>query len=138
LYGRIKLLLDVLFFTMDSKKTILVVDDESSLRHALVEELEINGYNAIEAVNGEEGLKMAMEHHPDLILLDILMPVMDGMTMLARLHRDEWGMNAKIILLTNLQDNVRVEESMKNGVFDYLIKTDWALKDLIELIKTKI
>ena len=81
---------------------------------------------------------MAMQHHPDLILLDIIMPVMDGMTMLKKLRADEWGKKAEVIILTNLGDNEKVAEAMSQGSFDYLVKSDWNIADVAELVKKKL
>lgn len=123
---------------MDNKKTILIVEDEKPLRSALASKLLHEGYSILEASDGKEGLKVALETHPDLILLDIILPVMDGITMLKELREDEWGKNSKIIILTNLADEAKMSDSFHNAVFDYLIKTDWRLEDLVEKIKQKL
>lgn len=119
-------------------KNILLVEDEESLRHALSEKFKHEGFSVTEVGNGKAGLEMALLMKPDVILLDIIMPIMDGMTMLKLLREDSWGKNAKVILLTNLNDSEQVSESMKEGVFDYLIKTNWALEDLVKLVKEKL
>ncbi len=120
------------------KKTILLVEDEESLRHALKIKLVNAGYEVIEAENGKVGLDMALRHQPDLILLDIVMPVMDGVTMLEKLRADDKGANLDVIMLTNLNDTGKVESAEKSDVSDYLIKTDWTLQDLLKLIEKKI
>ena len=71
------------------KKTILIIEDEKTLREPLKEELQENGFKVLEAENGESGLKSALEHHPDLILLDTVMPIMDGITMLKELKKEK-------------------------------------------------
>ena len=124
---------------MDKKKAlILVVEDERLLIKALGDKLRLEGFEVLEAHNGKEGLALAIEKHPDLILLDIIMPVMDGISMLQELRKDEWGKYASVLMLTNLTDADKTEESLKNGAFDYLIKADWKLGDLIIKIRTKI
>lgn len=123
---------------MNKPKTILIVEDEQSLLDVLASKLSACGFSVLKAENGENGLNLALKHHPDLILLDIIMPKMDGMTMMHRLREDVWGSTARIIILTNLMDNEKVVEAMKNKASDYLIKTDWKLKDLVEIIKNKL
>ena len=114
----------------DEPKTILIVDDEQTLLSALVDKFTREGFVVMGAKNGQEGLSNALADHPDLILLDIIMPVMDGMTMLAKLRKDPWGKNAKVIMLTNLSE-VEIVASQRQGVYDYLVKSDWELKDVV-------
>ena len=123
---------------MNNKKTILIVEDEKPLRDALSSKLTHEGFSILQAGDGKEGLKIALQIHPDLILLDIILPVMDGITMLKQLRQDEWGKDAKIIILTNLSDEARISEGFDNAVFDYLIKTDWKLEELVGKIKQKL
>jgi DNA-binding response OmpR family regulator len=121
-----------------SMKKILIVEDEASLVKALFDVIKKEGYEVETAENGQTGLVLALKSHPDLILLDIIMPVMDGMTMLRKLRQDAWGKDAKVILLTNLSGVEKMTESSAEGVHDYLIKSDWSLDDIIKKIKTKL
>lgn len=118
---------------MENKKKILIVEDEPSLRNALCDKLTLEGFAAIEAKNGEEGLDVALREHPDLILLDVVMPVMDGMTMLSKLRVDVWGKDVKIIVLTNLSDITVTHSS-----YDYLVKSDWGIEDVIERVRARL
>lgn len=117
---------------------ILVVEDELAVRKALKERLEREGFKVSLAHNGVIGLKMAKEEHPDLILLDIIMPIMDGITMMEELRRDQWGRNAKIIILTNLSDAEKEAEARKSGVPDYLIKSNWTIEDVVHKVKSTL
>ena len=119
-------------------KKILVVEDEPQMSRLLVDILKANQFEALAARNGEEGLKMAKKIKPDLILLDIIMPKMDGLTMLYELRKDKWGKDAKIIILTNLSDAQSVSAALKSGVYDFLVKSDWHLKDLVKKVKEVI
>lgn len=124
-------------------KKILVVDDEAALRKALAVKLNSSGFEAIEAGDGQEGIEKALTEHPDLILLDIMMPKMDGKGVMARLHADSWGKGVPVIFLTNLNDPVTVAEvSEASGanatMFDYLVKSDWKLEEVIEKIKKRL
>jgi DNA-binding response OmpR family regulator len=114
---------------------ILVVEDESVLRSILLMTLKGEGFFAIEAENGKEGLEVALENRPSLILLDIIMPEMDGIEMLKRLRKDKWGKTANVILLTNLGDSDDIENAKKYGVTDYLVKSDWSIDELTKRIK---
>lgn len=119
-------------------KTILIVDDEQTLLSALVDKFTREGFVVSGAKNGQEGLKNAFINHPDLILLDIIMPVMDGMTMLSELRKDQWGKKTKVILLTNLSEAEKVVESHNQGVYDYLVKSDWKIEDIVKKVKEKL
>lgn len=120
------------------QKTILIVEDEVSLRLALKTKLLKEGFDVLDAADGEEGLQIALEDHPDLILLDIIMPVMDGMTMLGKLREDAWGKDARVIMLTNLTDEERALDAREHGTFDYLIKSDWKIEDLVKKIQERL
>jgi DNA-binding response OmpR family regulator len=123
---------------MEKKKKILIVEDEETLRSALNNKLTFEGFAVLEAKNGREGLEIALSAIPDLILLDIIMPVMDGMTMLKKLREDKWGKEAKVFMLTNLSDTEKVADAIAQGSFDYLVKTDWTLEDIIARIRKKL
>jgi CheY-like chemotaxis protein len=119
-------------------KSILIVEDEITLLKVLKERFAIDGFTVYEANNGEEGLKFALNNHPDLILLDIIMPVMDGMTMLAKLRGDPWGKKVKVILLTNLSDAGKEWESFKEGASGYLIKSNWTLDEIAKRVDSEL
>ena len=119
-------------------KKILVVEDEQSLLSALVAKFSKENFKVIEARDGEQGLERALAEHPDLILLDIVMPKMDGVTMLKRLRRNEWGKKVPVIMLTNLSDDKKVEEAVKFGSHDYLVKSDWSINDVVKKVRSKL
>lgn len=120
------------------KKKILIVEDEMAILNVLADKFTLEGFEVAVAKNGQEGLKIALENHPDLILLDIVMPIMDGMTMLGELRKDLWGKDVSVIFLTNLSDASRVLQSLDQGVNDYLVKSDWKIKDIVEMVKGKL
>lgn len=122
---------------MENKK-ILVVEDEAPMLTVLKEKLELEGFNVLTATNGEEGLLEVKNGKPDLVLLDILMPVMDGITMLKKMRETDYGREIPVIVLTNLFDAEKVTECIERGAFDYLVKVDWNLKEVVDLIKKKI
>jgi DNA-binding response OmpR family regulator len=120
------------------KQSILIVDDEVSLRKALGDKLIREGFVVLEAKNGEEGLDVALSNHPDLILLDIVMPVVDGITMLKNLRENEWGRDVRVIMLTNLNGNGKVADAIVWGTQDYLVKSDWKIDDVVAKIRERL
>lgn len=123
---------------MSKKHTILVVEDDTDLREILREKLKMEGFEALEAENGKVGLDLALENHPDMILLDILMPVMDGLSMLKELRKDAWGATAGVFILSNLNEAEKVQEGVEGNTYGYLIKSDIQPDDIIALIRKKL
>ena len=121
-----------------NKKTLLIVDDDSALLTALESKFKKEGFNVFTARDGEEGLALALSQHPDMTLLDIIMPKMDGITMLKKLREDKWGQEAPVILLTNIDDNTRVADAVFSGAFDYLVKSDWKIDDVLVKVKQRL
>lgn len=123
---------------MSSQKTILIVEDEKDIREALSDELQENQYEVIEAKNGKEGVTAALERHPDLILMDLLMPEISGMEALQHIRADSWGVNVPVIVLTNLNANNEdvFEDVAAYRPMYYLVKSDWKIGDVMEKIKT--
>ncbi|MEX0917607.1 MAG: response regulator [Candidatus Paceibacterota bacterium] len=119
-------------------KNVLIIEDDQALLKALVEKFTHEGFVVLEAHDGEEGLAKALEEHPAVILLDIVMPKMDGITMLGKLREDVWGKEAKVILLTNLSTADRVSEAVQLGSYEYLVKTDWKIEDVVKKVREKI
>lgn len=125
---------------MENKKVILITEDEEMLRSVVRAKLTNEGFSVIEANNGEEGLAMSLGEHPDLILLDIMMPKMDGMSMLKKLREDEWGKNVPVIMLTNISsgdENINKEITELEPTY-YLIKNNESLKNVVEKIKERL
>lgn len=123
---------------VNKKIKILVVEDEEAISDALEAKLELSNFEVLKAKDGEEGLKMALEKNPDLVLLDILLPKMDGITMLGKLKETKVGEKIPVIILTNLSDNERLRETVEEGKYDYLIKSNWKIDDVIEKVKEKL
>lgn len=120
------------------KKTILIVEDNASLVEALSISLKEEKFEVYEAHNGEEGLAFAEKLLPDLILCDINMPKMDGLTMLSRIRETKWGANLLIIMLTNYSDHLKISQALSHSVFSYLVKSDWDLSQIVAEIKEKL
>ncbi len=114
-------------------KKILIVEDELAYLNLLDRQLTAQGYEIIKAKDGREGLANAIKEKPDLIILDLRMPVMDGMTMLGLLRKDPYGKSAKVIMLTNLEpDNKILDGAVKNQPTYYFVKSDIRLEELLK------
>lgn len=122
----------------NNKKTILIVEDEKDVSSVIAELITSQGFNAVEAEDGEVGLDKALSEHPDLILVDILMPRKDGMEMIKELRSHAWGKNIPIVLLTNLNQADKVAEAIEYDVTDYIVKSDITIDSLAKLISDKI
>lgn len=121
-----------------NKHKIALVEDDFVQANLIAEELVRSGFEVARAADGKAGLDLILREQPDLVVLDIIMPVMDGMTMLKELRKDEWGAQVKVVILTNLNDENKIAEALGNQAFDYLVKTDWSLADLVERIKSRL
>lgn len=120
-------------------KKVLIVEDEAPLRNAVSDILSFEGFDVFQAKNGQEGLDTALKEHPDMILLDLMMPIMDGLTMLEKLREDqEYGKNAAVILLTNINDPEKVAMATEAGSYDFLVKSDWNIEDVVKKIKGRL
>jgi len=119
-------------------KKILIVEDDQALAGALTAKFTGEGFLTFRAANGKEGLIAAKKERPDLILLDIVMPIMDGLTMFKKMKDDSSLVEIPIILLTNLKDSDTISRALAMGLNDYLIKTDWKLEDIVKLVRQKI
>lgn len=115
---------------------VLLIEDDKILLGMYQKLLSNHGYDVHTAMDGEDGLKKALQDHPDLILLDVRMPKMDGMTMLQHLRGDVWGKDAKVIILSNLD---AVGDILQGVVRDhptyYLIKANTKFEDVLEKIQ---
>lgn len=123
--------------TETDKKKVLVVEDDEPTLSALRTILESNGLTVLEAKDGVAGIVVALEGRPDLILLDILMPKMDGWGMLREVRaRDDWGKCVPVIVLTNLSADE--DEQIRNitalGPSFFMVKSDWKLQGIVDKV----
>lgn len=124
---------------MDNQvKKILIVEDDQLLLKILFDEFEKNNFKVFLASNGQEGLEKALYEKPDLILLDIVMPVMDGLTMLKKLRAQKEGASIPVMILTNLSGAETIEKGVQSGSYDFLVKANWDLKDIVNKVKSKL
>lgn len=114
---------------------ILIVEDETALLYALKAELSHNGFEILEAMDGEKGLRILEQQKPDIVILDLLLPGIDGFEVLKRMKSKNETKNIPVIILTNLGDKESIEKGKALGANDYLIKTDYTLEEVINKLK---
>ena len=119
-------------------KKILIIENEPATRKVLSDKLSREKFFVIQASNGQDGLNLALAEHPDLILLDVFMPKMKGLEVINELHKDVWGTNVPVIILSNLNDESEIIEQIKHTQYEYLIKTNLNLATLVDKIKSKL
>jgi len=120
--------------TGSNGKRILIIEDEKPLSHALKLKLVHEGYDVSIAEDGEEGLKMAQDENFDLVLIDIIMPKMDGFTVISKLQ--ESGKTSNIIVLSNLGQKEDIEKAKEMGVTQYMVKSNTPISRIVDAIKT--
>jgi DNA-binding response OmpR family regulator len=119
-------------------KKLLIVEDESQLLKVLTDQFEKEGFTVFACKNGKAGIDLAIKHNPDLMIVDVVMPEMDGLTMLQHLKNNSETKNIPAIVLTNLSDPQTTADALKAGAYDHLVKTDWDIADLVNRVKVKL
>ncbi len=116
--------------------TILVAEDEQELRLLIAQTLREAGYLVVEAADGASAVAVARSTHPNLILLDILMPHTDGTAVLRALREDAWGKDVPVIIFTNytLDDDMTQKLAEFTPAY-YLVKSDWSVGAVVEKIR---
>ncbi|MFA6429228.1 MAG: response regulator [Patescibacteria group bacterium] len=117
---------------------VILVEDDEAIVKVLMLRMRQESMNVVLARDGEEGLEACEKHRPSLVLLDLIMPKMDGITMLKELREKPWGKKIPVIVLTNLTHPEKEAEAKALHVLDYIVKTDIEINALIERIKTII
>jgi two-component system, cell cycle sensor histidine kinase and response regulator CckA len=120
---------------MSDKIKVLICDDTPSLRSAFAAAIHEAGFEAIEAKDGKEGVALALAHHPHVILMDIMMPVLSGHAAVNQIRKDPWGRDAKIIYLTNMDDPENIVRAVEQKTEKYIIKSNTSLEDVIKLVR---
>ena len=116
-------------------KKILFIEDESAIHKPLSDALETEEYEIISALDGEAGLRLAKEKKPDLILLDLVLPKIDGFGVLKALKADEATESIPVIVLTNLEQMEDIQKAIDLGARTYLVKSNYNLKEVVGMIK---
>lgn len=119
----------------NTPKTVLHIDDDALLRASLGAVLHTSGYTVFSAEGGRAGIDMAKANHPAVILVDYEMPDINGLTVVKEVRADgEWGMHVPIIFTTNRYDLAAMNELMRFGVTDYIIKSDVGIAGIERIV----
>ena len=119
----------------ENKYKILIVEDDSFLLNMYATKFEMEGFEVIMAEDGEKGLRLAKKELPDMILLDILLPKMNGFEVLKALKEDDKGKDLRVLLLTNLSQRAEVDQGFDLGAIDYLIKAHFMPSEVVAKVK---
>ncbi len=123
------------FLLPGMSKKILLVEDDKFLRELIAKKLRSEDYEVIEALDGEDGIAKAKELKPDLVLLDLVLPGIDGFGVLAKIKEDPATNQAPVIILSNLGQQEEIARTLKLGATDFLIKAHFTPSEIIEKIK---
>ena len=117
------------------KACVLIVEDDANIRELYADAFTNAGLRVLTAANGVEGVEQALAHHPDAILMDIMMPVMDGHTAMNKIRKDAWGKNATVVFLTNMSDAENVVHAVEEGSSEYIIKANMTPKEVVNQVR---
>lgn len=116
-------------------KKILIIEDDKFLRRVITQKLTKEGYDISEAIDGEKGIKKLEEKKVDLVLLDLILPGIDGFEVLAKLKKNPKLSKIPVIILSNLGQKEDIDKGLKMGAVDYLIKAHFTPGEIIERIE---
>lgn len=119
----------------DSAYTACVIEDDKPIQHLYKTKLELSGFKVFTADNGEEGLALCEKEKPDVILLDLRMPVMTGDEMLMKLRAEEWGASIQVIILTNISRSEAPSSLRFLGVDRYIVKAHYTPAQVVEIVR---
>lgn len=114
---------------------ILIIEDDKFLRELIVSKLSMEKFEILEAVDGEEGIKKIQSEKPNLILLDLILPGIDGFEVLSKMKQDVSLKSIPVIILSNLGQRDDVEKGLKLGAVDYLVKAHFTPNEIIDKVK---
>jgi len=122
----------------ENKKTILMIEDDSFLRNLYRDKLEAGGFDFIEATSGIEGMNKIINEKPDLVILDILLPMRSGFDVLEEMNKEGLILEIPVVILSNLKQETDIEEARKLGAKDYFVKAETSFSDVLERIEEVI
>jgi len=121
-----------------SLKKVLIAEDEDAIRLALGQALTNEGIQTFLAPDGQTALDLALKEHPDLIILDMVMPKLHGMDVYNNIRNDIWGSQVRIIFLTNFGQNPRTEEAAQHEQTELIVKNDSKLSEIVRIVKNRL
>jgi DNA-binding response OmpR family regulator len=117
---------------------IAIIEDDQAISQMYRIKFEANGFTVETAENGKLGLALTEKMRPDIVLLDLMMPEMNGDEMLAELRKKPWGKNIKVIILTNMGEQEAPDTLKKLGVDTFILKADMTPRQVAELVKKRL
>ena len=120
---------------MDNKKKVMIVEDDAVLVNALTLSLEDEGYDISVATDGEEAEKMIFKEKPDLVLLDLLLPIKSGFESLKMMRENPETKDISVVILTNFEQETSIDEGMRLGAKDCIVKANIDIKDIPTIVK---
>lgn len=117
---------------------IAIIEDDTAISQMYRIKFEAEGYTVETAENGEVGLKLIEDMKPDIVLLDLMMPVMDGEEMLKKLREKDWGKDIQVIILTNMGESEAPASIKELGVTAFILKANMTPRQVAELVKQKL
>ena len=117
---------------------ILIVEDDKFLRDLIQQKLNKEGFATVVAIDGEEGVRMAQAESPHLILLDLILPGIDGFEVLKRLKEDQKTSSIPVIVLSNLGQKEDIEKTLKNGAEDFMVKAHFTPSEIVTKIRSTL
>ena len=115
--------------------SILIIEDDDFLRSLAVTKLETNGFTVAQVANGQDGLNQVAQSIPDLIILDLMLPILSGFDVLKSIKASDATKNIKVIVFSNLGEEGDIKTCLDLGANDYLVKANFTLDELVEKIK---
>ena len=116
-------------------KKILIIEDDQFIRELISQKLLKEGYDVFESVDGETGIELSKKEKPDLILLDLILPGIDGFKVLAEIKSEAETKEIPVIILSNLGQKDDIERGVKMGAKDYLIKAHFTPTEIVDKIR---
>lgn len=114
---------------------IICAEDDKLISASLIEGFKAAGFEAVPAYDGEEALNLIREQKPDVVLLDIMMPKLDGLGVVWELKANPDTAGIPVVMLTNLSDSATVSKILEAGIMDYLLKSEQTIDQIVEKVK---
>ena len=120
----------------DSRKKVLIIEDDDHISKIYGIKLSKENVDTIVARDGQEGINMIASEKPDLVLLDLMIPIKDGFTVLEEVKKTPFGKNLPILVLSNLGQESDIEKATSLGAADYFIKVNLSIQEVIDKVKS--
>lgn len=120
---------------MNEDAFVLIVEDDESIRQLYADALNAGGIKTKTAPDGKTGVLLALQHHPEVILMDITLPDINGHEAVLKIRKDPWGKTAKVIFLTNSSKPEDVYNAVKQKSVEYIVKANTEIKDVVNQVR---